>query len=167
MTNQEEEIKARDEDAETYEEWYLHNKGYYYDWVEKIVSVQVIQHIPTIEQRLLALKNRYAQLKPGGICVLSLYNWVSIFKHRFVKEGEFPGGIYYCRFAPSEVETLFKESGFRDISVRGGVNLKLYGALKNRKLSHLFYPVAVLDLFLSRFKFSCLLGSFLVCRGFR
>lgn len=145
MSNQEEEIRARDGQAEEFEDWYL-QRGYYYDWVEKrtilnalnlqredvvldvgcgtgrftkviakkckkvygvdfspksievlnkkaqeegiqnietyvcditkplpikenvdkIVSVQTIQHIPTEAERHKALKNLYDQLNGGG-----------------------------------------------------------------------------------------------------
>src|SRR3989338_259534 len=148
MSNQEQEILARDSQAEEFEEWYL-KKGFFYDWVEKktirnslnlqsgdivldagcgtgrlaraiakqckkvygldfsaksievlnrraidegihnietyicdfikyipikekvdkIISVQAIQHIPAAGEKIKALKNLYDQLKPGGICV--------------------------------------------------------------------------------------------------
>lgn len=145
MSNQEEETRARDGQAEEFEDWYL-QRGYCYDWVEKktilnalnlqkedtvldvgcgtgrftrvmakkckkvygidfssksievldrkareeeiqnietyvcditkplpikekvdkIVSVQVIQHIPTDAERCMTLKNLYDQLNGGG-----------------------------------------------------------------------------------------------------
>lgn len=244
MSDQKDEIKARDEQAEEFEDWYL-QKGYYYDLVEKntiitalnlqkkdivldvgcgtgrftreisrkckkvygidfspksievlnnkmqeegiknietyvcditkplpikekvdkIVSVQVIQHIPTDAERCMALKNLYDQLNGGGACVITLYNWGSPFNRGLLKEGKFPNGIYYLRFTPNEVEGLFRKCGFKDILVRGVINFRWYSVLTNRKLCKLFYPIAKLDIFLSRFNFSCLLGSFLVCKG--
>ncbi len=247
MSDQEAEIISRDKDAESYEIWYLKNKGYYYDWVEKktilnalnlkkedivldagcgtgrftreiakkcqkvyavdfspksidflnkkaleegltnietyigdvtrpfpvnewvnkIVSVQVIQHIPTDSLRQQAVNNLYSCLKPRGVRVLSLYNANPIFGAGMVKEGRFADGIYYHRFTPSELETLMKISGFKNVSVRGTINLRIYSVLKNRWLGYLLYPAALIDLFLSRFPVSCRLGSYLVCRGIK
>lgn len=36
--------------------------------VDKILSIQTIQHIPSDEERVIALKNLYNQLKEGGSC---------------------------------------------------------------------------------------------------
>jgi SAM-dependent methyltransferase len=246
MSDQKDEIKARDEQAEEFEDWYL-QKGYYYDWIEKktilnalnlqredvvldvgcgtgrfareisrkcnkvygidfspksievlnkktqeegikniepyvcditkplpikekvdkIVSFQVIQHIPTDAGRFMALRNLYDHLKRGGVCVISVYNWRPHVNREFLKEGKFPNGIYYLRFTPNEVEGLFRKCGFKDISVRGCINFRGYGILNGHKFYKLFYPVTKLDTYLSRFRFSCSLGNFLVCRGIK
>jgi len=246
MSDQEQEIRARDEHAEGFEDWYL-QKGYYYDWVEKnalmyslnlrkedivldagcgtgrltrniagrckkvygvdfssrsievlkkkawesgiknikthvcniteslplmekvdkIVCVQVIQHIPTEAERTTVLKNLYDQLKPNGVCVCSVYSWNSHLDSELLKEGQFPNGIYYLRFSPKEIEAVYKECGFKDISVRGCVNFKWYShnILAMNNIRDLFYPIAKLDTSISKFKFSCSLGSFLICKG--
>ncbi len=215
MSNQKDEIKSRDEDAEDYEEWYLRSKGYYYDWVEKkiildtlglqkedtvldagcgtgrftreiakkckkvygidfsatsievlsrkaqeegiknietfvgditkplpikekvdkIVSVQVIQHIPTDTERCLALKNLHTQLKPGGACVVSLYNWSFILCRQLAKVGKFPGGIHYSMFTSDEARTLLKECGFENVSIRGCINFRLYNVISGRRFN--------------------------------
>lgn len=97
--------------------------------------------------------------------MITLYNWGSPFNRGLLKEGEFSNGIYYLRFTPTEVEALFKKGGFKDISVGGCINFRWYGILNGHKIYKLFYPVAKLDTFLSRFRFSCSLGSFLICKG--
>lgn len=97
--------------------------------------------------------------------MITLYNWGSTFSRGLLKEGEFPNGIYYLRFIPNEAEALFKRCGFKDISVGGCINFRGYSLLNGHKFYKLFYPVAKLDTFLSRFRFSCSLGSFLICKG--
>lgn len=246
MSNQQEEIKARDKQAESFEQWYI-QKGILHDYVEKkviidalnlqrddtvldagcgtgrltremakqckkvygidfspksiewlnkklqeqriknvetfvgditqqlpikekvdkIVSVQVIEHIPNENERYLALKNLYNQLKVGGVCVITLYSWGTLFDRGLVKEGRFTNGVYYFRFTPDEVETLFKKCGFRNVSVKGCVNFRGYAVLNNRGLYRLLYPVAKLDVFLSRLKVSCSFGAYLVCKGIK
>jgi SAM-dependent methyltransferase len=134
--------------------------------VDKIVSVQVIQHIPADSGRQTAMENLHRLLKAGGICVISLYNWRPVWSRGIIKEGEFSGGVHYFRFRPEEAVSLLERSGFKNVTVRGCVNFR-YGFPRNFRLGRLLYPAAELDVYLSRFKFSCALGSFLVCRGFK
>lgn len=247
MNGQEEEIKARNNEADRYEDWYL-QRGYYYDWVEKttilnalnlkredivldvgcgtgrftreiakrckkvygvdfspesievlnkkakqegieniesyicditkqlpikeavdkVLSVQVIQHIPTEAERCLVMNNLYNQLNDGGVCVISLYNWGFASKGGLLKEGRFSNGIYYNRFTSNEIEALFEKCGFKNISVRGCINLKGYNILSGHKIIYkLLYIVAKIDTFLSRFGFSCSYGDFIVCKGIK
>ncbi len=135
--------------------------------VDKIISVQVIQHIPTESERYLALTNLYNQLKVGGICVITIYSWGSFFDRGLAKEGRFTNGVYYFRFTPNEVETLFKKCGFKNVSVKGCVNFRGYAVLNKFGIYRLLYPVAKLDAFLSRFKVSCFFGTYLVCKGIK
>jgi len=245
MSNQEEEIKARDEQAEEFEDWYL-QRGYYYDLVEKktilnalnlqredivldagcgtgrftrliakkcrkvygvdfspksievlnkkareegiqnietyvcditkslpikekvdkIVSIQVIQHIPTEVGRYTAVLNLYDKLKSGGTCVISVSNWNLLSKRRYLKE-EKSSNFYHLRFTPKEIASVFKKCGFKHIIVTGCINFRGYAFLNNYRFHKVFYPVAELDTFLSRFKFSRSLGSFLVCKGLK
>lgn len=247
MNGQEDEITARNNEAERYEDWYL-QRGYYYDWVEKttilnalnlkkddivldigcgtgrftreiakrckkvygvdfspesidilnkkaqqegienieshicditkqlpikgtvdkVLSAQVIQHIPIEAERCLVMNNLYNQLNEGGVCVISIYNWASHSKDGLLKEGKFSNGIYYLRFTSNEVEALLKKCGFKNISVRGCINLRGYNILSDHKhIYKLLYLVAKIDTFLSRFNFSCSYGNFLVCKGYK
>jgi SAM-dependent methyltransferase len=135
--------------------------------VDKIISVQVIQHIPTEAGRRSVLSKLYDQLKPKGVCVISVYNWNPRLNPGILKEGEFSNGIYYIRSTPMEIEELYKKCGFKNISIRGCINFKWYNykILNNPNLYKLFYPIAIFDTKMSRFKFSSSLGSFLVCKG--
>ncbi|MBI5873359.1 MAG: methyltransferase domain-containing protein [Candidatus Omnitrophica bacterium] len=134
--------------------------------VDKTVSIQVIQHLSQ-EARLKALANIYEVLKPGGLAVVCVYNGSSIWQtwekwrtgKKPLKEGYFGDkGIYYRRFSVEEIRDIFRAAGFRDVTVRGCINLPFYRRLDIR----LF---AMLDIFISKFSFSNRLGIFLACRG--
>ncbi|MFN3302027.1 MAG: class I SAM-dependent methyltransferase [Patescibacteria group bacterium] len=135
---------------------------------DKIVSIQVIQHIPTLEKRYSTLKNLYNLLKPEGVCVVTVYNWNKFFEAKgFLKEGKFSNGLYYFRFTKEEIEKLFKNCGFKDIEVRGIVNFKWYFLLNQLGIYRLFYPIALLDTFLSKFEISKIFGEYLICKGIK
>jgi len=135
--------------------------------VDKIISVQVVQHIPTATGRKIALKNLYNQLNPNGRCVISVYNWSPLINRGLLKEGKFINGICYSRFTPIELEALLRTCGFKNISVGGCINFKWYNIFKNSDLQQTLYPVAKIDAFLSKFRVSCSLGNFLVCKGIK
>jgi SAM-dependent methyltransferase len=135
--------------------------------VDKVLSVQTIQHIPTEDERFLALKNLYNQLKPGGVCVITLYNWGSFLDRKLVKEDKFSNGVYYFRFTPTEVETMFKKCGFKNVRANGCMNFRWYAILNNRAFRWLFYPVARFDVLLSNFKISRFFGAYVVCKGIK
>jgi ubiquinone/menaquinone biosynthesis C-methylase UbiE len=137
------------------------------DQVDKVVSVQVIQHIPSEPARSEAVENLYRQLKPGGACVITVYNYDSFLNRRFAKEGEFEEGVYYFRFNSQEARELLKRSGFDRVSTRGCVNFRGYACLNNHELHRLLSPVARLDAFLSKLTVSRFLGAYLLCRGLK
>lgn len=131
--------------------------------VDKVVSIQVIQHMP---EPARALNNLYDRLRTGGVCVVSVYNdrpffLGALFGKRLPKEGVFPNGIPYWRYNAGELITMFKDCGFKQVSVKGCVNVSWYAKAN----SWLFYPVTILDTLLSKFDLSCKLGTYLVCRG--
>ena len=135
--------------------------------VDKIISVQVIQHIPSESARLQTLKIYTSQLKSGGICVVSVYNYNSPVFRGTPKEGKFPSGIYYNRFTASELRQMFEKCHFSSISLGAYINFMWYASLNKSQLYRLFYPIAMLDTFISRFKLSCYLGTYLVVTGIK
>lgn len=135
--------------------------------VDKVISIQVIQHIPTYTERCKAVRNLHNQLKDGGVCVITLYNYGFFSKRKLQKEGKFPGGIYYLRFTSDEAEGLMRDCGFKDISIRGCVNFKKYVLVEACGIKSLFRPIARLDAFWSKLKISCLTGEYLVCKGIK
>lgn len=109
------------------------------EMVDKIISVQVLQHIPSQSGRLDALKNLYNQLRPGGICVVSVYNYGSPLFRGTPKEGRFPSGIYYHRFTADELGQMFEECHFSHISIGAYTSFIWYASLNKFQLHRLFY----------------------------
>lgn len=133
---------------------------------DKLVSIQVIQHLSDKEKEA-AMKNSYNVLKPNGIAVITVYNWSSVWNYwyylrtgqKLLKEGFWAdGSLYYSRSTPAEMRRIFLKAGFRDVKIRGCINLPLYRRLNTKSL-------ALFDMFVSRFTISNLLGTFLVCKG--
>lgn len=147
----------------------LSEKIYLSEKVDKAISVQVIQHIPTNLEREKAVKNINSCLKPGGIFTMTAYNWNNNTKNKGLqKEGYFNNGIAYFRYTPEEIKSLFEMCGFNVLSIRGYINFGFYGIFGNNKLANLlFYPVTILDKLISRFELSCKTGNYLICVGIK
>ena len=72
----------------------------------KLVSCQVLEHIPTPESRDRMISELTRVVNPGGGIVLSAYQH-SFFTRLFgKKEGQHDGGIYYYRFTRRELRAL-------------------------------------------------------------
>jgi len=93
---------------------------------DKIISCQVIQHIPTEELKVKALINIKSLLKENGTFVCELQDRTSL-KRRFhrrkaaVNEGipkEETEGFYIYRFAPKEFVDLLIKSEFKKIQIK-------------------------------------------------
>jgi ubiquinone/menaquinone biosynthesis C-methylase UbiE len=73
---------------------------------DRVVSCQVLEHIPTPDSRERMISEIARTVKPGGRVVLSAYQhslFTRLFGH---KEGEHEGGIYYYRFHRPELRAL-------------------------------------------------------------
>ena len=140
--------------------------------VDKVVSIGVVECIPTERGQHRALQNMYDQLHDGGTLVIGLCNWRAFFVRRVSKEGRYPDGVYYRRFTADEAITALQECGFKSIFVGGYENvlhraLGLYRFPSHRRLSGIPYLIAQTDLFLSKFNASRLFGYYLICRASR
>jgi len=86
---------------------------------DKAVSIQVIQHIPTEELRVKALRNIKEVLKDNGILVCELQDWTAWnrrLRRLFSKipKEEREKDFYIYRFSPDEFIELLKKVGFRN-----------------------------------------------------
>jgi len=136
-----------------------------YEKVDKVTSVQVIQHLPTVG-RYEAIDNLYNYLKPNGVCVVLVYNALPFYFGKLIgkglkRNGVFPNGISYHRFFDAELRVMFMSAGFKNISVKGCVNFSAYEYLNSK----LFYPLACLDTRLSNLNVSCITGTYLIAKG--
>ena len=82
----------------------------------KIVSVQVIQHIPSHEKRLSVLRSFHGLLQKGGHLVFTVFRWNGAVWIN--KEGHYAKKLYRYAFEADEIKTLVKEAGFDEISIR-------------------------------------------------
>jgi SAM-dependent methyltransferase len=105
--------------------------------MDKVVSVQTLQHIPGAGKRLAALSYLLESLKPGGTLVFTGYNHLPRkLKHglrgRALKqetiepdylsdEDERGIGLYCHRFRPDELRDAMANAGFADVRI-GGCN---------------------------------------------
>jgi SAM-dependent methyltransferase len=112
------------------------------NFFDKIVSIAVLHHIPSEELRIKFLKELKRVLKPGGILILTVWNFheldefILIFKSVILKLtglsrldwGDFlePWGKktkrYYHYFLKRELITLFKKAEFKIKEIGGTKN---------------------------------------------
>ncbi len=72
----------------------------------RVVSCQVLEHIPTPQCRESAVGELSRVLRTGGKLVLSAYQYSPLMRIFGKKEGEHDGGIYYYRFDRGELHEL-------------------------------------------------------------
>jgi len=86
-------------------------------------SVEVLQHIPSDQERRAALARIYELLKPGGRGVISVISWNGRTRRDGMeKEGFWGEGdrrLYVRAFTPREMGRLLTDTGFRDVRLRG------------------------------------------------
>lgn len=97
----------------------------------KVVSCQVLEHVPTPESRARMIAELSRVARSGGDVVLSAYQH-SLYTRWFDrKEGAHAGGIYYYRFHRRELHDLLRQH----LTVR-----KMTGALLYHYLAHCRKP---------------------------
>ncbi|HEY3298818.1 MAG TPA: methyltransferase domain-containing protein, partial [Armatimonadota bacterium] len=77
---------------------------------DRVVSCQVLEHIPTPESRACAVSELSRVMKDNGKLVLSAYQHSVITRLFGEKEGQHDGGIYFYRFARKELKALLSRT---------------------------------------------------------
>ena len=80
------------------------------DAFDRVVSCQVLEHIPTVESRESAVRELARVLRTGGRLVLSAYQHSILTRLFGRKEGEHDGGIYFYRFSREELRRLLSHA---------------------------------------------------------
>lgn len=85
---------------------------------DRVVSCQVLEHVPGHDARRDAIHSLARVLRPGGRLALSAYKHSLLTRLFAQKEGEHAGGIPYFRFTRGELRSLL-ETAFAVESVTG------------------------------------------------
>jgi SAM-dependent methyltransferase len=117
--------------------------------VDVATCFDVVEHLPG--HPLRQLRELHRMLRPGGRCLLSGPNGVSLMKRLRTMAGQYPYAPFeawvsepfyehYREYAPAEYEELLRRSGFRNVASRGSAAVTLCRARKGyhrRRLSRL------------------------------
>jgi len=133
--------------------------------INKIVSMQALQHIASEARRQNAIRNLYNRLSPGGLCVVTVYNAHNRTIYTGPKEYILPNGVTYAKYYCNELTSLFREAGFKDIKISGIVNFLGYRYMNQWNLHRILKPMALLDVLLSKLPLSQLTGALLLIKG--
>jgi SAM-dependent methyltransferase len=133
------------------------------DHFDRAISIAVIQHIPTAEGRLSAVRHVCEGLKPGGLALFMVYRWggALTFKKEYWTDTE-DGKLFRIGFEGSEIAQLLRQAGFRDAKVGGLNNFPPRGV---GRLPFLLKPYVQLDVALSRLRASARWGQHLFALG--
>lgn len=104
------------------------------DFFDKIVSCQMLEHMPSSDARRDAVLALCSVLKPGGRLVLTAYRDAFLLRQFAGKEGRHGGDIYYFRFAKLELQALLSEC-FEDIILKNLGYVWLASARKPKRRS--------------------------------
>lgn len=132
----------------------------------KVVSFQVLEHLPSPEMRESIFVTVSSLLKPGGSFIASVYNW-SWQKQREAKrgagdytqkEGKHSSNIYYYNFEAVELHKLIRSAGM-EVELMRGLIVGFRGA---RLMGRLAVPIGSL---ISLTPLGTKLAHLLLCRA--
>jgi SAM-dependent methyltransferase len=125
---------------------------------DKIVSVQVIQHVPSHSRRLSVLRSFHKLLKKGGRLVFTVFRWNGAVRAN--KEGYYGELLYRYAFEPDEVKSLAEEAGFTGVYVRPLI-------VQHLRLRRFGLWTTYLDRILARFLNPKQCGQFLLVTAYK
>jgi ubiquinone/menaquinone biosynthesis C-methylase UbiE/uncharacterized protein YbaR (Trm112 family) len=77
---------------------------------DRVVSCQVLEHVPTPESRAEMVRELGRTARPGAVVVVSAYRDSPMMRTFAGKEGRHAGGIYFYRFRRAELRSLLSSS---------------------------------------------------------
>jgi len=121
---------------------------------DRVVSTQVLEHLPEPAQRRCALELMGRALKPGGRLVLTAYNYPLAGRIGGAREGLHAGEIFFHRFTAGELGAMFEGWSIEELC--GIRNLPTFATNGGGRLP------ARIDHLLERFPWSRLTGDLLL-----
>jgi ubiquinone/menaquinone biosynthesis C-methylase UbiE len=89
--------------------------------VDRVLCSEVLSVLPAAENRGLAVQDLFRVLRPGGVCVVSAYQWPfssTGWRRNGCFRSEY-GRVPFHAFTQGEVRRLLVRAGFEDVSVVG------------------------------------------------
>ncbi|MEK6705816.1 MAG: methyltransferase domain-containing protein [Candidatus Poribacteria bacterium] len=130
---------------------------------DKVISIQVLQHISGQQQLKKAIKNIYNAIKPGGSFITLNYSSEKIMKKIRKQFGGFLGGAErdgYHAFMIREIRELCLEAGFKKVNIETSHHIPpRFYAFKITKY------LLKLDAFAAKLPFSRYFGHYLIVEG--
>jgi SAM-dependent methyltransferase len=134
----------------------------FHESFDRVVAVQVVQHIPSLELRRDAVHRMLKALKPEGKAIIVHYRWGGIIRDS--KEGAHDDGRYRIAFTAEDLIDLLESVGFTRVRVTGCVNLPYRAYTMMRRWPAL---VTQVDVALSSSRVSRSWGQYLIGTGVR
>ncbi len=88
---------------------------------DRVVSVQMIQHLPTREDRVCALAEMRRVLRERGRVALIVYRWGGAM--RGAPDEILPNGLFRHAYTPRELRAELEDAGFQRVRVGGMLHL--------------------------------------------
>jgi ubiquinone/menaquinone biosynthesis C-methylase UbiE len=91
---------------------------------DRLLSSEVIHHLPSAETRLEAAREFFRVLKPGGLAAIVVYRWLGHagWRRNGVYRTEH-GGIPFHAFTAGELGRLLRQAGFGEVAIVGAAIL--------------------------------------------
>lgn len=88
---------------------------------DRVLCAGVIQHLPTAQDRLTAMRELHRVLRPGGRAVVQVYHWGGHIKRH--RDGFWGDDIFRHAFTIGELRRLLYGAGFDGPEIRGAAIL--------------------------------------------
>jgi ubiquinone/menaquinone biosynthesis C-methylase UbiE len=129
------------------------------EYFDKIMLIEVLQHIPTHQLRVKTINELYRILRPKGILLIMAYRFGGFLKRKEAIKKTEHGLLYRHGFTSSELHEILDLAGFKEIHIGGIINFKPRG------VKYLGLFLRKLDIVCSFLNISQNKGKYLIATG--